>query len=88
MSLHKLALKKEELDSLILADMKAKSDSNKSKSSVKSPTNTVNKKCNCKQKILIVDDNVFNLLPIKLLLKDMKVDFGIIDFLKTGTPRS
>ena len=31
------------------------------------------------KKILIVDDNVFNLLPIKLLMKDMKIDTTLIE---------
>ena len=45
-------------------------------------------KCKCKQRILIVDDNCFNLMPIKLLLKDMKLDFSLIERIKNGTSQS
>ena len=32
--------------------------------------------CNCKRKILIVDDNMFNLIPLELLLKK-KMDIDV-----------
>lgn len=46
------------------------------------------KLCSCQQKILIVDDNAFNLMPIKLLLKDMKIDFTLVDQIKKGKVQS
>ena len=40
-----------------------------------------------KRKILIVDDNVFNLMPIKLLLNEMKIHMNIVNKIKkTLTP--
>ena len=29
-----------------------------------------NKNCNCEPRILVVDDNDFNILPLKLLIKE------------------
>jgi len=29
------------------------------------------KKCECKARILVVDDNDFNIIPIKLLIKEL-----------------
>ena len=75
----------QEVCSLVInpIDIEQESWSSK-KSSLVNYSNNI--KCKCKQKILIVDDNVFNLMPIKLILKEMKVDFAIIEMIKTGTP--
>lgn len=33
--------------------------------------NTSNNDCNCQSTVLIVDDNMFNLIPLELILKEM-----------------
>ena len=45
--------------------------------------------CNCKPKILIVDDNEFNMQPLKFFINDFEVDKHVIDIVKAhkGKPR-
>ena len=35
--------------------------------------------CNCSPKILLVDDNLFNLMPLKMMIKRLKIDFDIVE---------
>ena len=39
-------------------------------------------KCDCKPRILLVDDNKFNLLPLVTMLKTMTFDINLIQKLK------
>ena len=36
-------------------------------------------RCNCSPKILLVDDNLFNLMPLKMMIKRLKIDFDIVE---------
>ena len=34
--------------------------------------------CQCKPRVLIVDDNQFNLFPLKHMIKNVQMDFDIV----------
>lgn len=42
-------------------------------------------KCTCKQRILIVDDNVFNLQPIKHLIEILKINPLLLENVRSST---